>query len=705
MKLISIFLLTCVASVLGAETKYSLNELQSLSLEELMNITIVSSTGTQKNLAQAPAVASVITAQQIERSSARTLSEVLEMVPGLHIFTSSLESQKKNIDIRGIQSAFNSEILMLMNGVSIDRLHTGSATNLLLPASNILRIEVVRGPGSAIYGADAFSGVINIITKDAKYLENNSQVGTRYGSFNSLEVYSNVAQVFDNDFSYALNLSYMQSEGDTNRIINADLQTTFDTIFSTSASQAPSSFNKSYEVYDIHLSSEYKNFYVNLWTNINKNTATGAGIANALDSQGGADSINFLSDIGYTRNIAKSVEWKNSVSFFYNEQKNRFTIFPAGATIAIGDDGNAFSPGGGIVNFTDGYIGNPNIFEQKTALESTLLISSFDEHLIRVSVGYSYTDYRVEERKNFGPSVINGTEGVVDGTLSDVSNTPYAFMPDVYRSLYFVSLQDEYEFLPTWTLTAGVRYDSYSDVGDTINPRVALVNQTTSTLVTKLLYGRAFRAPTAPELYARNNPAGVGNSEVKPETIDMIELGFTYIPSSSLKYGLNFYAYSASDLIQGVASNVGVEFNNVAKLHGAGVESELSYQASETLLLSADYAYRWTQNQETKESALNVPKHLAHAMFDWSIIKNIYCNSEVYYVADIAREVGDTREKVEDYALVNISMGYRVYKGVELSLAVRNLFDTKYYDPSNSNPVGDYPMEGLNIFGEIRYRF
>jgi len=132
---------------------------------------------------------------------------------------------------------------------------------------------------------------------------------------------------------------------------------------------------------------------------------------------------------------------------------------------------------------------------------------------------------------------------------------------------------------------------------------------------------------------------------------------------------------------------------------------ELTYQLTDNLFLSSDYAYRKTENKTTNEDVAEVPKHIVHAMIDYSITPKWFLNSEVFYTADTPREVGDAREKIDNYAVVNISTAYKVTDGLEGMLAVRNLFDKEYVSPSNANPVNDYPMEGLNIYAELKYRF
>ena len=122
-------------------------------------------TGAVQPIAKAPAVASVITAQQIRDIGAKSIDQILETVPGLHISRSPLYNSM--YIFRGINADFNPQVLMLINGIPLTNLFQGDR-NLVwtgMPVEAVERIEVIRGPGSALYGADAFAGVINIVTK------------------------------------------------------------------------------------------------------------------------------------------------------------------------------------------------------------------------------------------------------------------------------------------------------------------------------------------------------------------------------------------------------------------------------------------------------------------------------------------------------------------------------------------------------------
>jgi outer membrane receptor for ferrienterochelin and colicins len=154
--------------------------------EDLANIyggdTLTSiATGTQKPLHLAPAVASVITAEDIKNMGATTLDEALAMVPGVHVSVSPLKDLNSSYSIRGIGSGFDPQVLVTINGIPVRDPYTGGRINTYrLPVANISRIEVIRGPGSAMFGSDAFAGVINVITKSADEIDG-LRAGARAG--------------------------------------------------------------------------------------------------------------------------------------------------------------------------------------------------------------------------------------------------------------------------------------------------------------------------------------------------------------------------------------------------------------------------------------------------------------------------------------------------------------------------------------------
>jgi len=335
-------------------------DIYNLSLAELGQVQISIATGNSTPLDKAPATASVIYAAEIEAMGARNLDEVLETVPGMHISLSSLSRLDSVESVRGVHSGFNPQVLMLLNGVPVQySLQGGRPTLFRMPVASIERVEVIRGPGSAIYGADAYAGVVNVITKDASSVKTTS-IGATSGSFNSRDLWLQTATEW-NGIGVAFNVAHQESDGDKDRRISADLQSTLDSVLGTQASLAPASLATRYQVLDSHLALTSENLQFNLWNWVSTNAGVGAGAAQALDPTGKDDGKLWMADLTYHLN--HSGFWDNSVRLSYMKyaETTAFTLLPKGTVVPIGSDGNLdFGNPAGFVAFPDGLKGNPS---------------------------------------------------------------------------------------------------------------------------------------------------------------------------------------------------------------------------------------------------------------------------------------------------------------------------------------------------------
>ena len=659
-------------------------------------------TGAKKPIYKAPAVASVITAEQIKAMGARTLDEALETVPGLHVAPSALSRLNSVYSIRGIHTGDNPQVLMLMNGIPFPMLNTGGRPqNFLLPVSAISRIEVIRGPGSAVYGADAFAGVINIITKDAEEVQG-TEAGAEYGSFESKDIWfqhGNRYGAVDIMFSF----EWQKSEGDRNRVADTDLQTIFDNIFGTKASNAPGPLETRYDVINAHLELKWKDWTLRNWYWRQYDAGVGAGAAQSLDPEGYDKIESDLVDLSWKNNdIAK--EWDLSANFNYRyyDGKTHFVLLPRGATVLIGSDGNIASfPPFTSTNFPDGVIGNPDALDQQVGMDLTAIFTGFADHRLRYAGGIKYQDENTSETKNFGP-------GVTIDTLTDVSDTQYVFMPDTHRTVWYLSFQDEWQFAPDWELTGGVRYDDYSDFGSTINPRIALVWATRYNLTSKLLYGRAFRAPSFSEQFQQNNPVVMGNTNLDPETIATYELAFDYRPTLDIQTNLNIFGYRAYGLIEFVTDKNGVTktAQNARDQLGFGFELEASWNFNKQLKLMVSYARQHSEDVKTGKKIADAPGQQLMLAADWKFIPDWLLHPQVNWVASRQRAANDLQDKIDDYILVDLTLRRtNLFSHYELALAVRNLFDEDAYEPSNGIIANDYRMEGRSLWAEVRYKY
>jgi outer membrane receptor for ferrienterochelin and colicins len=706
----SSFLVVLAVPSLAAQAQEDPDLALAYGGQELVSI----ATGQTQPLHLAPAVASVITAEQIELAGATTLDEALALVPGLHVAPSAFNRLNPNWSIRGIHTNQTPQVLLLRDGVPVNHFYTGSRPNLFhLPAADIERIEVIRGPGSAIYGADAFAGAINVITR-APGKQPGLLVGARLGSFARRDVWVRQDGRLG-DWNLGLSVEYAHTDGDRDRIVDSDLQSVFDGMFGSSASRAPGPLSAGYEVLNASLRLVNGPWDLGLWHWRLMDAGVGAGAAQALDP-GGRQDID-LTQVDVRYRLQDDEYLSSDLRFSYRALNDRpeFVIFPAGSLLPVGTDGNIGSvPFGGLVLFSEGVLGQPAVYDRFVELDWTSLYNGWPQHQIRLGLGLRQEKESTREKKNFGPGVIDGSEGSVDGTLTDLTGTANIFLGNHQRSVKYLSLQDEWSFAPDWTLTGGLRYDHYSDFGGTLNPRLALVWATRNDLTSKLMLGRAFRPPSFGELYATNNPVVLGNPDLDPETLTALELAFDYRPRPGLEGRLSLFRYDIADLIERVPDIGGQTSTaqNVQDRKGHGLELEAAWQATPTLGLKASYAWQDSKDADSGEAVANTPGRLAALHATWQPDRDWTLALHTFWVAGQKRETADGRAPIADYALTNLTLRHRP-KGtdLELALAVSNLFDKKAYAPTLYSPAllgsaipGDYPLPGRSVWLELRYR-
>jgi len=676
--------------------------------EEFISI----ATGYRQPVSKAPAVASVITSQEIRRIGATDIDEILQTVPGLHI-SRNHQGYSPIYTFRGIYSGFNPQVLMLVNGIPVTNLFAGNRSSSWggMPVEAINRIEVIRGPGSAVYGADAFAGVINIITEDGDSITENEMMA-RYGTYDTSELAVKVHKKWEHS-RFGFILEGKTTDGQ-NEIIPSDMQSFLDMMTGTTASLAPGRVNLARDSVDLRFDYKYKDFVLKGGYQGRYNAQNGAGIVQALDphNEFKSERINF--DLNYSIPELFWSDLSATISASYlgatQEVEKHGLIFPPGSTGSFFDENG--QPLFGI--FPDGVIASPEVYERHSRFNTTFHYVGLDEHDLTFGVGYYYGDlYRVNEKKNYCTDPESCTYILPYGGIVDVSDTPFVFLREGDRKNHYFYIQDVYSLANDWQLTAGLRYDDYSDFGETFNPRFALVWSTTRNLTTKFLYGEAFRAPAFAETRAINNPAALGNPNLKPETLESYELVLDYKPSYDLGFIFNTFYYEWDDIIQFVAESDGgaATAQNAGKQTGYGIELESKWSVSPVWDLSANFAWQKSTNESTDSNAANAPGKQFYLRSHWEFLPNTSLNLQANWVMDRKREVSDPREAVDDYVLVDLTLRRtNIWNNLEAALLVKNLFDEDAREPTpNGFPVpaipDDLPLAGRTVLGEIRYKF
>src|SRR3972149_3855308 len=254
----------------------------------------------ETQISKAPSIVTAITDEEIKNLGYRTFAEILRPVPGFEILKKA-DFGDVVPAVRGLESA--NKVRVMLNGHFINNPLRGGAFGNFddFPVDNIKRIEIIRGPGSAMYGENAFTAVINIITKEAKEIDG-VKVSSGYGSFDTYE--ENI--VFGKTYG-EVNISgmthYRQTSG-FNGIIESDIQTIIDNNLSPfgfpPTSQSPGTVEDWRQEYDMHLKVDYKDIYFQGWYS-NKNRGPFVGPQYALTDESDIESNYVFTEIGYKK--------------------------------------------------------------------------------------------------------------------------------------------------------------------------------------------------------------------------------------------------------------------------------------------------------------------------------------------------------------------------------------------------------------------
>ena len=681
----------------------------AMSPAELASTSVTIATGTPKSVSHSAAVTSVITAEQIKSMGATELHEVLETVPGLH---ASLQASTGDYhySLRGIRNATNSQILMLLNGTRISVPYLGTTmTGMELPIEAIQQVEVIRGPGSALYGADAFAGVINIITKKAKDIDGTT-VGGRVGDHDTQSGWGQHSAQWAG-WDIATSLQYQHTGGDKGRVLKTDAQTALDKAFGTDASHAPGPMNTRYEIYNGHLNLKRKHWDVGFWA-FNTQGGSRAGAALALDPKGSITGEQYLGDVRFsTEDWFDDWELLAHASYLRADFQAPIQVLPDGARLTIDRDGNILPKVGAVGTrlFSEGVKADIGRVEQIPSFELSSIYKGLDKHLLRVSAGFRYEQLTASESKNFGAGVINGVSSppIINGTLTNVTGTPFVYLADTHRSIWSYVLQDEWRIADDWQLTAGARYDDYSDFGGTINPRAALVWDVNEQLTTKWLYGKAFRAPAFAEQGAQNNPVRLGNGNLKPETIQTYEWAFDYHPVASLRTSANLYYYQIKQLI-GLVPDTGKPsstFQNTGNQDGYGTELEGNWQVNEQWNLMGNYAWQYARNDEAKSRVTGVPEHQVYFAAAWQFMPKWQLQPQINWIGSRINPITGNGA-LNDYQTIDLTLrAKKLYGHLNLAASLRNAFDAHYREPATAKIGENLPMPGRSFYLEASINF
>lgn len=615
----------------------------SSRLEELMTLTVSISTQTRQTLSKAPSVVSVITADDLRATGATNLMEMLQGVPGLYVKT-NLFGAKPLLTFRGASGA---NVLLMINGAPAkDLVWSPGVFWKGMPAEMIERIEIIRGPGSALYGSDAAAGVINVVTRTAEPIEQ-SEVGGRLGGFDSRSAWLQHGTRW-NGFDIAMTANVAHTGGHDPFIARARGNT---------AGRAEYGWDNQ----DLHLSIGKGGWRLLADLTRHDDVAIGLTGAAVLDPRTRANDRQASLALLYA-NPAFAANWGLNA-----ELRHRDIEY---------DSGNGFWE-----NLPGVTLNRLSVAERRTNFEASALYRGARDHALRLGGGHVWQQpYQVRQ--------------LFDGA-------PKNFAPEKVRRNAYLFVQDVWSFAPDWELTAGARYDHYSDVGGTFNPRLALVWQTSERLTTKLMYGHAFRAPSYLELYSET-AANAPNPALKPEKSRTLEMSVSWRATKDLQLGANVYRFDRRDVIAPAAS-VPYQFKNLDRYAANGIEVEAQWQATRTVRIAGNLSRQQKVDSPLRDVA--IPLAQAYLRADWAFRPKWNWNLQIHWFDRRPLAAGDPRAELGSFALADTTLRYFHGSEWEFAASIRNLFDQDAREYSHTALWHNLPLPGRSFFAEARYKF
>lgn len=614
--------------------------LASVSEESLLFQDIPSVYGASKfeqKVTQAPSSVSIVTSQDIKKNGYRTLADILRSVSGFYV------TYDRNYDYIGVRGFgrpgdYNSRILLLIDGHRTnDNIYNQATvgTDAILDVDLIERVEIIRGPGSSLYGSNAFFGAINIITKRGRDLKG-TEVSGEAGSFNTYKGRLSYGNRYQNGAEAIMSASAYDSRGDRLYYPEFDPANPAADPRATNGGYSDNSdYDRSQNLFSTVAFGDFT--LQGAYVSRTKGIPTGAYGTDYNDVRNKTVDTRSYADLKYEHGLSARTDL--TVRLFYDYYQYTGDYLYSGVI-------------------------NKDVSNGTWAGTEIKLITRL-QNMQRLIIGAEYQGSFRENQQNYK----------VD---------PYAFgLDDVRRSRIMAAyLQDEITFSKSLILNAGVRYDNYSTFGGTTNPRLALIATPAEKSTIKVLYGSAFRAPNDYELYYQSPGTSVANPELKPEKITTTELVLEQYLGDYLRASVLGYYYKIKDLINyGTDPMTGLpQFQNLEEVTAKGSTAELEGKWANGVEARISYTIQRTKDQLTGDPLTNSPAQMVKLVLNIPVTKDkIFLGVEEQYMD---RRKIDAGGYAPAFAITNLTLfSQNLVQRLEASVSVYNLFDKEYGDP------------------------
>ncbi len=690
---------------------------KSFATTKLDNITVTTATKTQKNIEGVSASIKVITKEDIEKIKAESLKDIINKLSGLTIqygtFPSASSKSKSSISIRGMSA---NGTLFLLDGRRI----AGEVKNPYdldrIPASSIERIEIVKGPMSTLYGADALGGVINIITK--KPTENlQGDLSLRYGQNKKGEAKNkNINLSLRGKEDKLLYSIFANSTNTTPYTQKEKAQVLVQQLGgpNNSTKQKPSNLTLGTPSYALSSLSDIYNQDVT-YKEDSQIYTIGGRFDYLID-----DNSKFGFDINYFEEERKGSYIANfhpsNISPALNKKIPVFNI-----PINSKDKNKRFDLGFDYEKLINKNLNlNLRVYRSYYEKRNTTTAKYFKQ------MGYSSESKSAINAMNANVQILT-YEALINYILNnshiltagiekrDENREATVFnnsgkMSEKKVDYSAVYLQDEWEIAKDLNAILGLRYDRVSNAQNKTTFKVGVVKNFTELFNLRTNFAQGYRTADIRELYInKQTPNGLQQGadvvgyDLKPEFTNSYEIG-VFGEHEKLRYSTIVFLNKIKDRISQVlkqgTSNSYYTFENVSKAETKGFEFELSYDILDNLNSNLSYTELRTKNKTTNKDLEFTPKRTINLSFDYqatnslSFLLNTRYMGKQYYT-QIKNSIN--KEKyTKAYTLVDISTNYKISKNSDFFIGIDNIFDKEVEEVLGSN-VGTYFYTGVKF--------
>lgn len=672
---------------ISQSTQQELQQLIDLSLEELLNIEITSVNKIPETREHAAATVYVLTADHIRKLGWRNLTEVLSIVPGV-------DTSDNHFFLQGGQRGFMgpfSQSLLLINGREMNNLIAGETFIAnQFRTHNVKQIEVIAGPASAQYGANAVGGVINIITKTPAEM-NGASVAISYGAFNTQVVDASFGKEFAN-WKISGALAYYRSDEED-----------FSNFLSNPQEASPAAENNAYR----HLPNQYgyhsdsaalpASFYIEkrglyLGSEYYQNRSGRGTASMQWDYNDSGDFRQlWMKYAGYrTTGLLDGkldlwLEYRHYWERFWGNHTESTGPLEDPVTQATITEGATLAE---VAKFRGFYSNKDSRGSRKqTALMESVYRLSAEQTLV-TGLNYEYSD------------VVSAAWSRTAGEHPPLSEDNYR--PEFRNNKWEGYVQyDHHLWDNTLFLTLGSRLVSHQRYGNEWLPRFGLVYQPSKETTFKLLYGKSFREPSVFEL--------ASNSAIRPMKADTYELGWHRYLGSHFKNEAVLFFNKAPDLI--VSDNV-TAIANRGQLRSRGLEDILHFQYADW---NGFLNYTYMDLADTEDNGIttaiyDIPTHKANLAVMYALSPPTSLGLVGRYRSRVDTSYQNQVYPIDSYLVWDLTWRMNkvpwLGKGVGLSVITKNVFDQTYYHPEpRDNNALKHPQEGRSIWLQLELTF